>query len=250
VVRPLLLRPLRRRAHALAGLYALDALEGAAERERFERHLEQCGDCAGEVRGLTETAARLGLAAARQPPPDLRHRVMAAVATASQLPAAQPEASPRRRPRPRLAAVAAAVCLAVAVALGISLAVVQHRLDQARAREQAIAAVLGSRDARFLTAATSRGGAATVVVSPARHQMIVTAAGLPPLPAGKVYQLWLIGPPRTRSAGLLPEGQGGRQGPVLAGGVAPGDKFGMTVEPSGGTAQPTTTPIVVLTLPG
>jgi hypothetical protein len=37
---------------------------------------------------------------------------------------------------------------------------------------------------------------------------------------------------------------------VLAGGVAPGDKFGMTVEPAGGTAQPTTTPIVVLTLPG
>jgi anti-sigma-K factor RskA len=146
--------------------------------------------------------------------------------------------------------VAAGVCLAAALVLGVALALVQHRLDQARARDQAIAAVLGSRDARLFTSATSRGGATTVVVSPARHQMIVTAAGLPPLPAGKVYQLWLIGPPRTRSAGLLPAGAGDRQGPVLAGGVAPGDKFGMTVEPAGGTAQPTTTPIVVLTLPG
>jgi anti-sigma-K factor RskA len=239
-----------RRGHALAGLYALDALTGAAERDRFERHLARCAGCARQVRGMTETAARLGLAAARQPPPELRRRVMAAVATASQLPAPRPRAAPRPSPRPRLATAVAGVCLAGALALGVALAVTGHRLDQARARDQAIAAVLGSRDARLLTSATSRGGAATVVVSPARHQLIVTAAGLPRLPAGKVYQLWLIGPPRTRSAGLLPAGTGGRQGPVLAGGVAPGDKFGMTVEPAGGTAQPTTTPIVVLTLPG
>jgi anti-sigma-K factor RskA len=37
--------------------------------------------------------------------------------------------------------------------------------------------------------------------------------------------------------------------PVLASGVAADDKVGVTVEPAGGTSSPTTTPIVVLTLP-
>ncbi|WP_131764131.1 zf-HC2 domain-containing protein [Actinomadura fibrosa] len=49
--------------HALAGAYALDGLP-EAERGRFEDHLGECGDCAREVRGLREVAARLGSAAA------------------------------------------------------------------------------------------------------------------------------------------------------------------------------------------
>ena len=50
--------------HALAGAYALDALP-ADEQQRFERHLASCEACAEEVRGLAETAALLGEAAAR-----------------------------------------------------------------------------------------------------------------------------------------------------------------------------------------
>jgi anti-sigma-K factor RskA len=34
--------------------------------------------------------------------------------------------------------------------------------------------------------------------------------------------------------------------PVLASGLLAGDKIGVTVEPAGGTAQPTTSPIVVI----
>ena len=46
------MRWFRPRLHALAGLYAIDALEPPAERHRFERHLARCGSCASEVRGL------------------------------------------------------------------------------------------------------------------------------------------------------------------------------------------------------
>jgi anti-sigma-K factor RskA len=151
---------------------------------------------------------------------------------------------------PRLAIVAAGVSLVVAVVLGVALVVTTQRLDHVRGQEQAITAVIGARDAQILTSGTSKGGAATVVVSPGRRQLVVTTSGLPPLPAGKVYQLWLIGPPKTRSAGLLPTGAGTHTEPVLASGLAAGDKFGMTVEPAGGTSQPTTTPIVVISLPG
>jgi hypothetical protein len=51
------------------------------------------------------------------------------------------------------------------------------------------------------------------------------------------------------SAGLLPAATSGRTGPVLASGVVKGDTLGLTVEPSPGTAQPTTTSILALPLP-
>jgi anti-sigma-K factor RskA len=40
-----------------------------------------------------------------------------------------------------------------------------------------------------------------------------------------------------------------RSGPVLASAIRPGDRIGITVEPAGGTAQPTTKPVVTMTLP-
>lgn len=71
-----------RNPHALAGAYAIDAIEGA-ERARFERHLASCPTCPAEVRGLAATAAQLGLAAAATPPPDLKGRVLADVTALS-----------------------------------------------------------------------------------------------------------------------------------------------------------------------
>jgi anti-sigma-K factor RskA len=70
---------LRRSLHALAGAYALDALDDA-ERARFERHLASCATCPDEVRGFTAAAAELGRAAAVTPPPALKGRVLADVA--------------------------------------------------------------------------------------------------------------------------------------------------------------------------
>ena len=50
----------------------------------------------------------------------------------------------------------------------------------------------------------------------------------------------------ARSAGLLAITGPGSASPVLASGVLPGDRLGITVEPAGGTAQPTTTPVVIM----
>ena len=76
--------------HALSGSYVLDALS-EPERDSFERHLQHCSLCDDEVRGLRETAARLGLAKTLDPPPQLRPRVLAAAYRTRQLP-------PGRRP--------------------------------------------------------------------------------------------------------------------------------------------------------
>jgi hypothetical protein len=246
-------RLLRHDLHTLTGAYALDAVDGA-ERDRFEHHLRRCRPCGNEVRGLAETATTLAMAVAMPPPAGLKQRVMNAVGVTRQVPPAVDRRRLRRAARssswvPRLATAVAAVSLAVAVTFGILQISTQHQLDSARAQNQAIAAVIAAPDARIVTQATAAGGTGSVVVSRAEAKIVFTSAGLPALPATEVYELWLIGPPRIRPAGLLPAPSAGKTAPVLASGLAAGDKVGLTVEPAGGTSMPTTTPILLMTLP-
>jgi anti-sigma-K factor RskA len=246
---------LRRDLHSLAGPYALDAL-GPRERDRFERHLSRCPACQREVRGMSQAATALAMAVAAEPPAGLKERVLTAVAVTPQLP---PETAPERpepatAPRssrlyPRLATAVAVVAVAVAGVLGGLLAATQHQLDSVQARNQQIATVLAAPDARIVTSPVTGGGTATAVVSRTEDTLVFTSSGLPALPSAKVYELWLIGTGGARPAGLVPEASAGRTAPVLASGLKTGDKLGMTVEPSGGTSSPTTTPILLVPLP-
>ena len=125
-------------------------------------------------------------------------------------------------------------------------------LESARAVDAEIAELLSAPDALVASAATSAGGTATVVASRRAAAMVFTSVGLPALPPASVYELWFIGAGGARPAGLVPTvSPGTRQGttPVLAAGLSSGDAVGVTVEPAGGSAAPTTSPIVVLTLP-
>jgi hypothetical protein len=245
-------RTSRHDAHTLSGAYAADALP-PGETVAFERHLRHCPACAEEVRGLRETAAGLAMATAIAPPPAMRARVLAAAArTRQEAPLARRTAGASVRPArrlPRMMAkrptlLAAAVSLAAAViALGVFSGVTQHQLQQANSRNQAVAAVLAAPDARLATASTSVGGTVTAVVALREHQVVITAHGMPSLTGARVYQLWVMTPGTARPAGLLAAGSAA---PVLVGGVRSGDRIGMTVEPAGGTRQPTTTPIMVM----
>jgi anti-sigma-K factor RskA len=249
------MRFLRHDLHSLSGAYALDALEPGAERDRFTRHLSRCQSCAGEVRGFREVATAMAFAAAAEPPPGLRDQVLAAAARTRQVP---PEVTTHARTRrarsrapwvPWLSGVVAAASIAAAVIFGLAQAHTQDELNQVRAQNQAISLLLSSPQVTLLSKSTTKGGVATVVLAAARHQLVVVTSGLPALPSGQVYQLWLIGKTTTTSAGLLPPAQAGKTSPVLASGVVKGDTLGLTVEPAGGSAQPTTTPILALPLP-
>jgi anti-sigma-K factor RskA len=88
-----------------------------------------------------------------------------------------------------------------------------------------------------------------VVLAAERHELAVVTTGLPALPPGQVYQLWLIGKTKITSAGLLPPAKSGQTPAILATGVVKGDTLGLTVEPAPGSSQPTTKPIVALPLP-
>jgi anti-sigma-K factor RskA len=240
--------------HTLAGAYALHAL-GPADQARFERHLAHCEPCAQEVRGLRETAARLGQAVATEPPQRLRDRVMSAARRTAQ---AGPASGARRSPvpalpgwrrwAPRLALLAVAASLAGGAVAGAVAVGEQHRLDHAEAGSNEVAAVLTARDAHMMTAHVPGGGRATVVMSHSKRMLVFTSKDLPALPGTRSYELWLMGPAGDRSAGMLPCPQRGMTAPVVASGLASGDKIGLTVEPSTGSPRPTTPPILMLDL--
>ena len=238
------MRLLRHDLHSLSGAYALDALEPGAERDRFTRHLSRCQSCASEVRGFREVATAMAFAATAEPPAGLRDRVLAAAARTRQLP---PEISTHARPRrtrtwvPWLSGVVATASIVVAVLFGFAQAHTQDELNQVRAENQAISLLLSAPEAKLLTHTVTNGGVATVVLAADRHELAVVTTGLPALPSGQVYQLWLIGKPKTVSAGLST--------PVVATGIVKGDQLGLTVEPAGGSKQPTTKPIVAVPLP-
>jgi len=250
------MRLLRHDLHSLSGAYALDALEPGAEHDRFTRHLSRCPSCAGEVRGFREVGTALAFAAADPstgPPAGLRERVLAAAARTRQLP---PEVSTHARTRrqgapwvPWLSGVVATASIVVAVLFGFAQAHTRDELNQVRAENQAISLLLSAPRAKLLTHVVTHGGVATVVLAADRHELAVVTTGLPALPPGKVYQLWLIGKPKIVSAGLLPPAKDGQTPAVLATGVVKGDTLGLTVEPAGGSAQPTTAPILALPLP-
>jgi anti-sigma factor RsiW len=231
--------------HVLTGSYVLDAVSDA-ERAEFERHLQFCPTCDAEVRGLRETAARLALACTVNAPARMEQHVLAATYRTRQLPPL-PASRPRRVSRVprriphiprRLAVLAAAASVAAAVALGITQLTAQQQLDQARAT--AIARVVTAPDAHVDTARTRAGGSVTVVTSVALHEAVVSTSGMASLPSGRVYQVWVMSPSGARSAGLM------HGGSLLASAVRPGDQIGITVEPAGGTARPTTTPVAVV----
>ena len=249
------MRFLRHDLHSLSGAYALDALEEGAEQDRFARHLGRCQSCESEVRGFREVATAMAFAAAAEPPAELRGRVLAAAARTRQVP---PEVSTHARPHrsrarvpwvPWLSGVVATASIVVAVLFGFARAHTQDQLNQVKAENQAISLLLSAPQAKLLTHEVTNGGVATVVLAADRHELAVVTTGLPALPSGKVYQLWLIGKPKIVSAGLLPPAKDGRTPAVLATGVVKGDTLGLTVEPAGGSAQPTTTPILALPLP-
>src|SRR5690348_13950094 len=241
---------LRHDLHSLAGAYALDALGSPAEQDRFARHLSRCPSCAAEVRGFREVATAMAFAVTAEAPAGLRPRVLAAAARTRQLPPEVGTQGAHAQPRPArpwtqwLPGAVALASIAVAVFFGLAQSHTQDELNQARAENQALTVVLSAPGVQVLSQVSTSGGTATVVLAAERHALAVVTTGLPALPAGKVYQLWLIGTKKTESAGLLPPAKDGRTPAVLATGVVKGDTLGLTVEPAPGSAQPTTKPIV------
>ena len=229
--------------HALTGPYVLNALP-EDERVGFEAHLADCQSCSAEVAELREAANKLGTAVAADPPPALKARVLAEIATTRQLhplvkpdePVDVPVLANRKGFSRRSFFSLAAAGLAVAGAGGI--AIDQYR-DNSRTTQQneQLAALLAEPDAQTVRGNVKGGGQAAVVMSPSKDRAIVLLHDLPKLPDDKTYQLWLMDKSRTmHSAGLAAARD---QSKYLQGGIADKIALGLTVENKPGATEPT-----------
>jgi anti-sigma-K factor RskA len=228
--------------HTLSGAYALDALtpEEAAE---FRRHLEGCPSCRDEVLEFRRAAARMGAAEAEAPPEHLRARVLDAAGRTPQVPprvaSGRQEPGPRGAPRRLrwLAAAAAAVVVAGGAAVGVQTLVDDG--DEDGLAPQA-AQVFEAPDVQRATVETANGGELTVGVSPSRNEMAVDTRALPDPGEGRVYQIWAVHGEEMVSAAVLTDPEAG----TAMGMPAEDTEVAITVEPEGGSEQPTSDPIV------
>jgi len=249
--------------HELAGLYALDALEGD-ERARFEHHLDTCAACRDEVASFRETIDDVataiepgdlsgsdGLIDVRDSdgglPPELRERVLSAIATNEpatsirRVRAGDP--LPRTWPRPHLLLAAAAVLIAV-IAGGVVIA----RNNDAQPSGDALVASLHANGATDITMTGNDGDATFVRASDGKRGVIVVDR-LAPLDDGHAYQAWTLvtGAPPRPSTVFRPDASG-RAVVTLSPLPANVATVAVTIEPRGGSRTPTTPAVFAATV--
>jgi anti-sigma-K factor RskA len=228
--------------HTLSGAFAIDALT-AEEAEQFRTHLEGCAACREEVRELRDAAARMGEVEAVAPPAALKSRILSAADRTAQQPpkvvrlGEQVKDGKRRRWAPRLAVAAAAAVVVVGGAVGIG----QITGDDGTTLQAGVVRVFEAEDAHTAEVDTSHG-AVRVATSPGRGEMAVDTSGLRPLDEEHVYQVWSIADDTPSSVLVLPDPDRGASMEMPAAGT----QVAITVEPAGGSEQPTTEPIVAV----
>lgn len=238
--------------HALSGAYAVDAIDDL-ERVRFETHLDQCAACREEVASLQESAAHLGDATASAPPPALRGRILDEIRTVRPLPpetgtgagagaaneVIETAPSPRRTRGWRPLLVAASL----AGILGLGAVVVdQVTGDDTTQTVTAADRVLAAADAVSVSAKLPHGASARVVHSASEGKAVLLTSNMPAPPEGKVYELWLQHDDTMVPAGLMEDGSGKV---LFEGDPNTAQAAGITIEPAGGSDQPTTAPIAL-----
>jgi anti-sigma-K factor RskA len=207
------------------------------ERTGIAEHLaRKCPNCVpGVASAMATVTAMAGAVRVTEPSKHLRRRVMAAVA---------------REPKRSWAgvflpwAITAALSVAL-VALGLS----GRRQSGDTAKLQRALSILNDPATKDVTfGETEKPSRGRVFVSPG-NGVVFIGASLPRIDPGKTFELWVI----PIKGNPIPAGLFESQPDATAVFVRPGPvenaaAIAVTVEPQGGSAQPTTTPFIVTKL--
>jgi anti-sigma-K factor RskA len=251
-----------------ASAYVLGALDGD-DRQRFEAHLAGCAECQAEVRSFRPVVDALARSVdAREPSADLRARVVGAVTRGQTRTTEIPTAMGRSRSStviPWVLATAATIALA---ALTPYTAQLRNRTRELAAVVRDLSARLADSDRQLLVARNNvslllapdvrrvdlRGQASApqaggrAYFSRTRGVYFV-ATDLPSIAADKAYQLWFVLPGGANpvSAAVFSADAGGRAELIanVPAGMTDPSVLAVTLEPAGGSPQPTTTPFLV-----
>lgn len=224
----------------LTGAYALDALN-EQERAAFEAHLTTCADCAAEVRSLRAAAAELSRTSATTPPAELRGDLLAAIENVRPVPSTADDGVSLRTHTARrwVWQAIAAACLLLAAATGVW-GYQQHQdANRSHARTAAITSVLDSRDAASVAGAVATGHA-SIIYSKGEHRLVLIGQNIPEPAPDKTYQLWMIDSAgHATSGGVFTPNSNGNVLVLASGDLAKVTRMGISIEPAGGSQQPT-----------
>ncbi|CAN5665822.1 anti-sigma factor [soil metagenome] len=225
---------------SLIAPYLLGAVDDE-EKRALEAHLRSCEECRQEAGDLSPGV--LLLAEQVRPvdlPPGLAERIVDS-ARAAGAPAHRESPTVRRLSRGlvrRWAAVGVAAVLALLVgltAVTIGLVQTRSRLEDSR---RALAAVVGGREGIELS-----GGSVAARLVPTEDGALFVAAGLDQPPEGKDYELWLIEDGKPAPAGTF-ESEGEVTIVPVTGSLGSAEGAAVTLEPDGGSKQPTSRPLM------
>ncbi|HEY3310686.1 MAG TPA: anti-sigma factor [Anaerolineales bacterium] len=221
--------------------YALGALD-PDEAAALETHLSTCKTCQAELAAFQKVSEQLLLAnAAQTPPARLRGRLL------EKLPGRQKPVRARFGWLTGQVGLGLALLILLAMNLFSILQILSLRQQQAdlsasNAKGQVAMAMLSSSGTRSIPI-NSGAVSGSLLLDQKNNTAMLILLNLPELQASQSYQAWLIDPQgkRTSAAIFRPEnGQGYTTTQISASAVLSGfSGLGVTVEPAGGSSQPT-----------
>lgn len=223
----------------MAAAYALGAL-GPEESREFEALIAASPEFRLELDDYREVSALLGLAVSEAgTAPDLRGRVLAKVRER------RSSASAGRSRSPLALWGALAASLLLVLGLGTGLLALRQELGQ---RQALLDAILQPGVQLFqLTSSGNREPAVQLFWNRSTNEALLNGVRLAPMPEGRAYQLWFMqGGKPVPSITFAPAARGAitRMGIKLPSGP-PISAAAITVEPEGGSLQPTS-PILLM----
>ncbi|MEA2645007.1 MAG: hypothetical protein QOE92_90 [Chloroflexota bacterium] len=226
----------------LAG-YALGAVTDE-EAAAVTRHLPDCEACTENLAYMAEVAGALPLATAEvTPPAGMRERVLANAREGARAPIGMSGGTRTvgRMPRRLGWAYPFAAAAALLVVVGGWSLSLQDQLNRTNAELGRIQA----QDHHGNLVAAQGASVGTISYLAQDRVALVSLRAVAAPPAGRTYELWVIDSTgRPEPAGLfLPEPDGTKV-LVVNRAMSPGDRVAVTVEPLGGSSQPTTTPVI------
>ncbi|MDG4665771.1 anti-sigma factor [Mycobacterium sp. 236(2023)] len=220
---------------SLATPYALHAVS-EAEAAEIDRQLtvappDVAEAFVAEVRAVRETMAVIAAATAVEPPPHLRADILRQIADGNVRAMPSQPKQPRRWTRPLLAGAAA-------VAIGLGALGIGYTLRPAPTASTA-QEIFAAPDVRTVSGDIPGGGTATVVFSRAENAGVLVMNGVTPPEAGTVYQMWLIDAEGPHPAGTMDSEQVAPSTTAVLSDIGASQTLAFTVEPPGGSTQPT-----------
>jgi anti-sigma-K factor RskA len=216
------------------------------ERRELEEYLAEHPERQAEIDELGTVAGLLALSPQEQePPPELRRRIMDTVeaeAGRHRVESRSWLARMRESLGVRRLALGAAAAMLVIGLFSWNL-ILQGEIQNLQGRVQSLQSQPQEPQMVELGGAGTEQGARAELVTLEGDRAVLVVENMPPVPEGKTYQIWVIEDDVPKPSGLFDPKQDSVAA-VVEHPLDEADAVAVTVEPEGGSPQPTTDPVL------